>query len=318
MKYQRVLYTNELTAEIRSRLRIVSYKKRRSLKNNVYFVSFASDADVKIADRSVKRLRNVTLKPVQCFSSDIQHEDQSGSSNGIHKPSSSSTPFRTPPTTLSFLRHCSSTFVASQSPVRTNETLEERARRILGPRLPSQRNDGSIPTRPSAKFVGSYDQIDLNTNYVSTNQKDKIRIMDSVQSCLKTMKLVQQAADRICELHSKIFRIQVVRHNKRVSLILEREIDCRAAMNSFFRLHSTTFYLKATACAQIKANTSAGLRLPWSDVAHLIDLVEVDVRHQQSFVTQTASAKYISSKIDSATSIAMSSKLAYQLAKLSK
>jgi hypothetical protein len=76
--------------------------------------------------------------------------------------------------------------------------------------------------------------------------------------------------------------------------------------------------LKATTSAQIDAAFSAGLRLSWSDVTDIIDVLNADIHHQQLFMTQVASANYILSKIDSTTSIAMSSKLAYQLSKLSR
>ncbi|CAF1684274.1 unnamed protein product, partial [Adineta ricciae] len=65
MKYQRVLYTNKFSSELKSILRIVSYDKRRSLKGNVYYVGFASDTDMAYADRICKRLQNVTMKPFQ-------------------------------------------------------------------------------------------------------------------------------------------------------------------------------------------------------------------------------------------------------------
>lgn len=75
--------------------------------------------------------------------------------------------------------------------------------------------------------------------------------------------------------------------------------------------------MKATVSTQIKNAVSSGLRVSWSDVATLISSLEDDIRHQQVFMTLTAASNEISSKIDSATSIAMSSKLAYQLVKLS-
>ncbi|CAF1542310.1 unnamed protein product, partial [Rotaria sordida] len=53
----------------------MSYDKRRSLKGNVYYVSFASDADIAYADRISKRLRNITLKPFQPrYASEVQRE----------------------------------------------------------------------------------------------------------------------------------------------------------------------------------------------------------------------------------------------------
>jgi hypothetical protein len=108
MKYQRVLYTKKLTTELKSKLRIVSYDKRRSLKGNVYYVSFASDLDAKYADRISKRLRNITLKPFQprC-SSELQlesgtktfeHHDNLGSSSVLLTSSSSSSSISLLPT----------------------------------------------------------------------------------------------------------------------------------------------------------------------------------------------------------------------------
>lgn len=94
-------------------------------------------------------------------------------------------------------------------------------------------------------------------------------------------------------------------------------MNCHEALNHLFEVHSTTFYLKATTSAQIKAAFSSGLRLPWSDVANIIEVLKADVHHQQLFMNQVASTQYISSKIDIVTSITMSSKLAYQLTKLS-
>ena len=98
---------------------------------------------------------------------------------------------------------------------------------------------------------------------------------------------------------------------------IERGLDCRAALNHLFKVHSTAFYLKSATSAQIKAAFFAGLRLPWSDVGNSINVLKMDVHHEQLFMAQVTSAKYILSRIDSVTSIAMSSKLAYQLAKLS-
>jgi len=100
-------------------------------------------------------------------------------------------------------------------------------------------------------------------------------------------------------------------------LIIGRGVDCREALHRLFKVYSTAFYLKATTSAQIKAAFFAGLRLPWSAVANSINVLKTDVRNEQVFMEQVLSAKHISSKIDSTTSMVMSSKLAYQLAKLS-
>ncbi|CAF1474625.1 unnamed protein product [Adineta steineri] len=81
-------------------------------------------------------------------------------------------------------------------------------------------------------------------------------------------------------------------------------------------MHSTAFYLKASTSAQIKLALSNGLRLIWSDVSKSFDAFRADVHREQLFMTELTSARHILAKIDCATSIAMSSKLAYQLTKL--
>ena len=94
-------------------------------------------------------------------------------------------------------------------------------------------------------------------------------------------------------------------------------MDYREVLDHLFKLHSTAFYLKATTSARIKAAHVAGLRLSWSDVVNSIEVLKAHVHHEQTFITRIRHDKYILSKIDTDTSMAMSSKLAYQLAKLS-
>ena len=98
---------------------------------------------------------------------------------------------------------------------------------------------------------------------------------------------------------------------------IELDIDCNAALKHLFQAHSTAFYLKAATSTQINDLLSAGLRLSWPDLANDINTFRTAVGHEQLFMVQVASAKHILSSIDSSTSIAMSSKLAYQLTKLS-
>ena len=88
-------------------------------------------------------------------------------------------------------------------------------------------------------------------------------------------------------------------------------------MDHLFKVHTTAFYLKASTSTQIKVALSTGLRLRWSEVVKSINAFRADVRHEQLFMTELTRAKHILSKIDGATSIALSSKLAYQLTKLS-
>ena len=89
-----------------------------------------------------------------------------------------------------------------------------------------------------------------------------------------------------------------------------------ALLNHLFKVHSTAFYLKATTSAQIKATRFDELRLSWSNVVNSIEVLKAHVHYEQSFITQIRHAKYILSEIDTETSMATSSKLAYQLAKL--
>lgn len=100
-------------------------------------------------------------------------------------------------------------------------------------------------------------------------------------------------------------------------MIIESGINYHEALNYLFKVHSTAFYLKAVTSAQIKAALSNGLRLSWSDVSDSINILKTDIRYEQLFMAELTAAKDILSKIDNSTSIAMSSKLAYQLVKLS-
>jgi hypothetical protein len=100
-------------------------------------------------------------------------------------------------------------------------------------------------------------------------------------------------------------------------LKLGRGIDFSVALNYLFQVHSGAFYLKAATSAQIKDLLSTGRQITWPDLPNDINAFRTDVGHEQLFVAQTASAKDISSRIDSATSITMSSKIAYQLTRLS-
>lgn len=115
---------------------------------------------------------------------------------------------------------------------------------------------------------------------------------------------------RIHHFHQK-------KYNDCLLLKIERGLDCRVGLNRLFQVHSTAFYLKATMSAQIKNLLLAGRRLSWQDLSNDINEFRIDVSHEQLFIAQMSSAKHILSKIDSTTSMTMSSKLAYQLTKLS-
>lgn len=74
--------------------------------------------------------------------------------------------------------------------------------------------------------------------------------------------------------------------------------------------------MKVATSAQIKADSIAGLRLTWPDITDSVNAFRSDILHEQFFMMQMMFDKAVLSKIDIETSIAMSSKLAYQLAKL--
>ncbi|CAF4158803.1 unnamed protein product [Adineta steineri] len=282
MKYQRVLYTNKFTSELKSKLRILCYDKRRSLRGNVYYVGFATDADIAHAERVSKRLHNITLKPFQSRSVNKDHSSTSHAS------------FLSPPTTLSFLPDNQSSFITtrSESLRRVNETLEERAMRILGPRI---LKDQSVTITPTVIYSDS--DISVIKSPTTSNINNKEQLITNIQSCLRAMETARGVADEVCQLY-------------------RRGSDSRIVLKHFFQMHSTAFYLKASTSAQIKIALLNGLRLTWSDVAKSFDAFRADVHHEQLFMTELTSARHILAKIDCATSIAMSSKLAYQLTKL--
>jgi len=204
MKYQRVLYTKRLTAELKSKLRIASFDKRRASKRNVYFVSFASTADMKHADRIAKRIRDITLKLVQRFPTDTPRKrlinDKSLPSSTACSTSLSATAIR------SAIPNKRSTFVTPEpsSAQRVEETLEERAVRVLGARVVIDENTETIPASQAANFASC--GIDANSSDVYTigYERNRQQLIDGMKSCLKTMETARQAADRLCHLYSKI------------------------------------------------------------------------------------------------------------------
>ena len=178
MKYQRVLYTNNFSTELKSKLRIVAYSKRRSLKGNVYFVSFASDADVAYADRACQRLRNVTLKPFQARACDQSERDR-GFTGSKEKTPTASSSFEAPSS------------VATLPP---NET---------GPAALATQNVTSLPDRQASNLVGFTLKVSLICLF--TIVKGQQQLIDDVKSCLNAMKVAQLAADHLCRLYSKHF-----------------------------------------------------------------------------------------------------------------
>ncbi|CAF1590778.1 unnamed protein product [Rotaria magnacalcarata] len=303
MNYQRVLYVDKFTSELKSKLRIVDFHRKQSLKSNVYFVKFASNADMEYADRACKRLRDLTLKPFQLSSFKTQHEHQIGTCShqeALTPSSSSSIPSLSPPTTLTFLSDFPPSSITCQpgSLRRPNETLEERAMRVLGPIIASRESVVSTPTLQSINLVSSSSDVNIVKSYVTLNIKNKKQLVDHIQSCLSAIKTAQRAADELYQLH-------------------RRRLDYCMALNYLIKLHSTAFYLKAATSTQVKDALIAGLRMSRVDAAKLINAIKMNIRREQLFIEEMAPTKHILSKIDTTASIAMSSKLAYQLTKIS-
>ena len=215
MKYQRVLYTDKFTEKLKSELRIATYNRRPSSKGNVFYVGFASTSDIEYADRIWKRFRNVTLKPfqtrsmtkAQCKRSIIKHIYKgtlASSSSSAIQSSSSDAPFLSPPMTLTFLSDCQSSSISFQkdSLQCSNETLEERAIRILGPRIKACSDTVSIPTAQPPNIKHCISERNHGHNGVTLNIKEKLS--SNMQSSLTAMELARKAANEVRRLYSKI------------------------------------------------------------------------------------------------------------------
>mgnify|MGYP000277126254 CR=1 FL=1 len=235
MKYQRVLYTKNFTAELKAKLRILSYDKRRSLKGNVYYVSFASDTDIKFADRACKRLHNVTLKPFRSRSSakaqcehqfKVYNNEKSFASSSI--PSSSSLPMHclAPPRRLTFLSDNNSSFNTKQSDSLTypDKTLQERAMRVLGPCIESKRSKISLSSFHLLNLIHHASIIELVGRDEISNRNEKQQLIDNVKLCLNIMKAARKAANNLSQLYSKnsIFKSEQKKNDVCLLLIENR------------------------------------------------------------------------------------------------
>ena len=238
MKYQRVLYMKNFTSELNAKLRILSYDKRQSLKGNVYYVSFASDIDIKFADRACKRLHNVTLKPFRPRSSaktqcehqfKVYNNEKSLASSSI--PSSSSLPIHclSPPRRLTFLSNNKSSFNTRQSDSsrHPDETLEERAMRVLAPGIESRRSKISLSSFQLLNLIRLASDIDLVGSEETSNRNEKQQLIDNVKSCLNIMRAALQAANNLSQLYSKNSTFKSEKKKNDVCLLLKIERGIR-------------------------------------------------------------------------------------------
>jgi hypothetical protein len=194
-------------------LRILSYDKRRSLKGNVYYVSFASYADIEHADRACKGLRNVTLKPFQplpCPKTQPKHDINKNTRQRTIPSSSipstaSATSFSSPCTAVNFLADCHSSFITprSDSLRPTKEILEERAMRIFGSRMVGCQDFTTMSTVQPPNIISSGPNVSHIESRLTSNEKDKEQLIDNVQSCLRAMETAHCVADELCQLYSR-------------------------------------------------------------------------------------------------------------------
>ncbi len=193
MKYQRVLYTSEFTDELKKKLRILRYDKRKSLKGNVYYVGFSSEEDAQYATKLAKKLPNVTMKPFQPKNTKVSSPKQSTSRF------SSSPEFLSLPSTLTYLPenwYCVRSCPQPDTYARTGETLLERGQRLLGLRFEAQ------PT-PSADFVTSKPIVRLVERHISPTDNLKRVLIEEIKSCLAAIDCTRQAADDFCRFNGE-------------------------------------------------------------------------------------------------------------------
>jgi hypothetical protein len=192
-KYQRVLYTSEFTDELKKKLRILRYDKRKSLKGNVYYVGFSSEEDAQRATKLANKLANVTMKPFQPKTTKVSSPKQSTAQF------SSSFEFSSLPSTLTYLPenwYCVRSCPQSDTDERTGETLLERGQRLLGIR-------SEIQPPLSANFVASKPIVRLVERHISPTDNLKRVLAEEIKSCLATIDYTRQAADDFCRFNGE-------------------------------------------------------------------------------------------------------------------
>ena len=201
MDYRRVLYTKCMTKHIQSKLRIVSYDKQRACKKNMYFVSFASDADMRFADHAVKRLRDVTLKPIQQPSSPTLERYRI--STFTHR----SLFFFTTLLPRIFSNRRSTCIAHRPTALRwDNRALEARAPRLLDPCQSNHQSSGSSSSN-ALKPRGSVtlnNHGNLVTKQTVFNGMDKTQVIDNIRSCVNAVETARNAADKLYHRYGKL------------------------------------------------------------------------------------------------------------------
>ncbi len=87
--------------------------------------------------------------------------------------------------------------------------------------------------------------------------------------------------------------------------------------NRLYTEHSTALYMKMTLATQLKTMFSTNIRLPWSTIDSHVKTLERHVYHEQTSMKNLSIKQSDSLKrLNFQSSITMSSKLAYELVKL--
>lgn len=203
--YQRVLYTSEVTDELKAKLRILCYNKRKSLKDNVFYVGFASETDAQYATKLANKLPNITMKPFQPKATQVTSPKPSA----IRLPLSPELPSL--PSTLTYLPpdwhlvHCRSLPDVYE---RGEEALLERGQRLLGlsPHVPPSSlvpGPHPKPLPPSASYVASKPVVRLVERHISPTDNFKRVLFDEIKSCLTAMDNARQATNEFCRFNGK-------------------------------------------------------------------------------------------------------------------
>lgn len=148
----------------------------------------------------------------------------------------------------------------------------------------------SSSTQPKVKLI---------TRCLPPNSSETHQLLQSIDSCLNAMNAVKSTFDEISQQDLQ---------EKNQPLI-----------NRLYTQHSTAFYLKMALAIQLKMIFSTKLRLSWSMIASQVNAFERFVDHEQTFVKNLElKSIHLSKTIDFQSSITMSSKLAFQLIKLTE
>ena len=163
---------------------------------------------------------------------------------------------------------------------------------------PFQPKSSEQTSSSSSSSIKPRIKVSLKERHLPVNTAEVEEIHQTIHACLQSMFIL------ICTFDE----IERSNHFPEPSMI-----------NRPYIQHSTALYMKMTLIKQIQAACSSRLRLQWSTVASQINHLEWHVAYEQSFVQNLELKKKMSlfKHIPFESSITTSSKLAYELTKLS-